>query len=187
MKIPDIPINDIQRTNALKDLNILDTNSETSLDDLTKLASIICNTPIALISLVDEKRQWFKSKVGLEANETPREYSFCGHAIHSNEIFEIENALNDPRFFDNPLVLNDPKVVFYAGAPIITSNNFNIGTLCVIDNSPKKLSAKQLEALRLISKQIIFIIENKRKNEINKLESMKMNSLLNFYSYCVFR
>ena len=139
MKAPEIPVNEQERQNTLNELNILDTLEEQSYDDLTLLAAKICNSPISLVSLIDKDRQWFKSHYGLEARETPREYAFCAHAIHHDELFYIPESEKDERFSDNPLVTNEPYVKFYAGIPLKVKNH-NVGTLCVIDNQPKELT-----------------------------------------------
>ncbi|MDH5735411.1 MAG: GAF domain-containing protein, partial [Gammaproteobacteria bacterium] len=129
-----IPDNEDERLTRLRELGIMDTLEEQAYDDLTKLASQICDAPIALVSLIDENRQWFKSHHGIDATETPRNVAFCAHAINSNDLFIIEDADHDERFHDNPLVTSEPFVKFYAGAPLILDKNIRIGTLCVIDN-----------------------------------------------------
>lgn len=161
MQSPPIPHNEQARLQALRQYRILDTLPEPLFDDITLLASQICEVPMALITLVDEHRQWFKSKHGIDAAETPREVSFCGHAILGNEIFEVANATNDPRFFDNPFVTDDPNIRFYAGMPLITHLGFSLGTLCVVDSVPKTLSENQRNALRALARQVVLLIENR--------------------------
>ena len=160
---PKTLINENERLAELYDLQILDTDPEANLDDITYLASQICQTPIALISLVDSTRQWFKSRVGLTTNETPRDISFCGHAIHQSKPFIVEDTLKDDRFMENPLVTGAPYFRFYAGAQLRTSNGFNIGTLCVIDQKPNHLSVQQIKSLEALARQTISIFEAKRK------------------------
>lgn len=154
-----IPQNEIERLKALLEYQVMDTPNEDSFDDLVLMASEICNTPIALVSLLDDKRQWFKSRVGLLASETPRDISFCGHAIQKDEIFVVKDSHKDERFFDNPLVVGPPDVRFYAGAPLITPSGMAIGTLCVIDHQARELSDEQERYLKILSKQVIAQLE----------------------------
>lgn len=160
-----LPANEAARLAALRQLAILDTDSEALYDDVTELASQICESPICLVSLVDAERQWFKSKHGLAALETPREMAFCAHAILGPELFEVEDSRNDPRFFDNPLVTDAPNVVFYAGIPLDLEAGLNVGTLCVIDSKPKKLTDKQRTALRCLANQIVAHLRLRRANQ----------------------
>ena len=133
MQTPPVPDNESERLTALRALNLLDSEPEERFDRLTRMAKRMFEVPIALFTLVDENRQWFKSCFGLEQKETPRDVSFCGHAIHKHETFVVENALKDPRFFDNPLVEHEPMIRFYAGTPVRTREGYIIGTLCVMD------------------------------------------------------
>lgn len=150
-----IPSGDRSRVGALCGLLVLDSPPEPAFDDLTRLAAMICGVPIALVSFVDAERQWFKSRVGLDASETPRDLAFCGHAILQNELFEVPNALEDARFRSNPLVTGDPHIRFYAGMPLATPDGHNVGTLCVIDRVPRTLSAEQRDALRTLGRQVM--------------------------------
>src|SRR5712692_5098410 len=157
-----IPENEAERLESLRRYQILDTKSDPAFDDLAALASFICGTPIALVSLVDSNRQWLKAKVGLEASETPRDVSFCAHTILADDLFVVEDARADQRFADNPLVITDPNIRFYAGAKLTTSDGYALGSLCVIDRVPRKLNAAQEEALRSLSRQVVAQMECKR-------------------------
>lgn len=163
MRKAPIPSNEHERLSALLELRILDTPEEKPFDDLVNMASRICDAPIALVSLIDEHRQWFKAKVGIDATETPRDISFCGHAIADTKIMMVEDSSKDERFFDNPAVTGPLQVKFYAGAPLVTAGGLSIGTLCVVDHKPRKLSDDQLNYLSILSKQIMTQMELRRK------------------------
>ncbi len=147
MLAPASPKNEECRLASLHSLRILDTEPEERFDRITRLTKRLFNVPIALVSLVDKERQWFKSSVGLDAKETSREISFCGHAIHTSETFVVEDTLKDERFFDNPLVVNAPNIRFYAGQPITSPSGENIGTLCIIDRKKRTLTDDDIASL----------------------------------------
>ncbi|MDB5803927.1 MAG: hypothetical protein JWN73_1249 [Betaproteobacteria bacterium] len=154
------PSDEAARLATLKRYGVLDTAAEKSFDDLVALASHICGTPISLLSLVDETRQWFKARTGLTAAETPRELAFCAHALEQQgEPLVVANALEDKRFFDNPLVTGSPNIRFYAGAPLVSPEGHSLGTLCVIDTKPRQLAPAQLDALRALSRQAVAQLE----------------------------
>jgi GAF domain-containing protein len=163
MKTPR-PANEKKRLRVLWQYDVLDTIPEEVFDDLTELAARICEAPIAMITLVDEDRQWFKSKVGVNVNETSRDISFCGHAIVQSELFIVPDATKDKRFAKNPLVVSDPKIRFYAGAPLITPDGYALGTLCVIDKVPRELREDQKNALRVLSRHVMTQLELRRRS-----------------------
>src|SRR6516165_5183431 len=150
-----LPENEAVRLAALHGLGMLDTPPEPAYDELSALAAYVCQTPIALISLVDADRQWFKSRVGLAAGETPREAAFCAHAILQPDLLVVPDARTDERFASNPLVTSTPGIRFYAGAPLVTAEGHALGTLCVLDHKPRDLSAEQVRALRALGHQVM--------------------------------
>ena len=163
MKKPPLPFREEERLIYLKNLGILDSPAEQDYQEIVELASEICGTPISVFTLVDGTRQWFKARKGLINQETERDISFCAHAILENELMEVENALLDDRFADNPLVTGDPHIRFYAGIPLFTHDGFGLGTLCVIDRKANKLSEDQKKALKILARQILVKLELKEK------------------------
>lgn len=153
-----LPPNEPTRLAALRRHDLLDTAPEPAFDDLAALAAQICEVPIALMSLVDEHRQWFKAKVGIHATETPREHAFCAHAILGTEPFVVEDAANDPRFADNPLVTGAPSIRFYAGAPLIDADGHALGAVGVIDRRARTLRPAQLDALQKLARQVTTLL-----------------------------
>ena len=162
MGAPIMSTNDAARVGALQKYAILDSEPEQAFDDLTLLASYVCKTPIALISLIDGNRQWFKSKVGISATETSRDIAFCSTAIQQPDVFVVPDALQDERFRTNPLVVSDPNIRFYAGAPLINEDGYALGTLCVIDRTPRNLAADQEAALKALSRLVLMQMEFRR-------------------------
>ncbi len=170
---PTIPENEMMRLQALKQYNVLDTLPEDAFDNIAKIASLICETPISLVTIIDNKRQFFKAKTGLQINETPKEIAFCAHAINKpDELMIVDDATKDNRFKDNPLVTGNPKIVFYAGMPLVTSDGFALGTLCVIDTQPKHLTNEQTTALKALAGQVLQLLELRKTNiELKKTQT----------------
>ncbi len=175
-----------ERLAALDSYSILDTLPEEDYDNLTAIAAEICGTPISLVSLLDNERQWFKSHHGLGATETPKEFAFCAHAINQDDIFIVQDARTDERFHDNPLVIGEPKVIFYAGVPLATEEGLPLGTLCVIDHKPKLLSQGQMDSLKVLSQQVMNLLHLRKSNIMLKksVEDLKeKNEELERFAY----
>ncbi|GAB3484002.1 GAF domain-containing protein [Polaromonas eurypsychrophila] len=150
------------RQDALDRLHVVDTPEEQAYDDITRLAADMCGTPIALISLSDNNRQWFKSRIGLQIKEMPRENSFCSHALLSpQDLMIIKDTAQDERFVSHPLVTGEPNIRFYAGAPLLTRDGHAVGAICVIDMMPRELSTKQLEELQFLAQQVVVMLESR--------------------------
>lgn len=165
-----LPPDEAQRLAALREYAVLDTPAEASFDDLTELAAYICEAPIALITLIDEDRQWFKSRVNFDPTETKRDIAFCAHVIHEKELTIVPNATLDARFSDNPLVLGEPGIRFYAGAPLTTPDGYTLGSLCVLDRKPREMRADHQLALRVLSRHVMTQLElRRRKLEVETL------------------
>jgi GAF domain-containing protein len=160
--IAPMPPNETKRLKVLWQYEVLDTVPEEVFDDLTELAARICEAPIALISLVDEKRQWFKSKIGVTVSETSRDVSFCAHAITRPGLFIVPDATQDARFAQHPFVIGEPKIRFYAGAPLVTPDGHALGTLCVLDKLPRELRPEQQQALRVLAHHVVSQLELRR-------------------------
>jgi PAS domain S-box-containing protein len=187
--IPADPPEEEARQRALDSYQILDTKAEQCYDDLTRLAETICGTPVAMMTLVDHRRQWFKSRIGLEADSTPRDWSFCGHAIlEPDKVFEVPDAKQDARFAHNPLVEAGPKIRFYAGAPLVNPQGLALGTLCVADTKPRKLTPEQSEALACLARQavaqmelhaaVVHLHEQSEKDLRMNMESLRLQAHL---------
>lgn len=187
MITPQIPPDEEQRLRALKQYNILDTLPEALYDDITKIASEVCGTPISLISLIDESRQWFKSHHGLDVSETNKDLAYCAHAINDpDHILEVQDAFADERFHDNPLATGEPHVRFYAGAPLKTLSGHTIGTLCVIDHEKKKLTSAQRETLWALSRQVVALLELRKENGKRKQSDNDLRNVFDNLGDAVF-
>lgn len=157
-----LPNNEAERLAALKEYRILDTGTEQPYDDITALAAHICQVPMAMISLVDEARQWFKSRIGIARQQTPREIAFCAHTILQREPLVVRDARKDGRFADNALVNGKPDIRFYAGFPLISQEGLALGTLCAMDRKPRELSARQEKAMQALVRQVMALLEFRR-------------------------
>ena len=178
---PPIPSNEAARLDALRDYEILDTDPEPAFDDLTRLAAHIAGTPIALVSLVDTHRQWFKARYGLEAPETPRAISFCGHVVASDTPLIVQDTLADDRFADNPLVTGPPMFRFYAGLPLRTDEGLVMGTLCTIDSVPRQLTPVQLDLLAMLTGQVVTQLELRRRNRLLARRTRELETHRRFF------
>ena len=182
------PSREANRLEALRQYNILDTPSESAYNDIATLAAFICDVPIALISFVDSQRQWFKSTVGLNVAQTPRDVSFCAHAILGKDIMVVKDVLLDKRFVNNPLVTCAPGIRFYAGVPLVTPSGYSIGTLCVIDRQPREdLSESQTKTLEALARQVVTQLELRRistqlADALEKIEIIQ--GLIPICAYC---
>jgi len=181
------PDHENKRLKALREYRILDTAPEKSFDDLVDLAACLCDTPMAMLSLVDEARQWFKAAVGVRQTETPREVSFCSHAILRREMMVVPDARKDRRFADNPLVTRSPRIRFYAGVPLVNAEGLALGTLCVADHRPRRLTARQRRALKSLSRLALIQMDLRRVSGqlAEALSDLKtLQGLLPICMYC---
>lgn len=176
--------NESERLKALHQYKILDTKPEQAFDDLALIASHICGTPIATVTLIDENRQWFKARVGVDVQETPRSVSFCTHAIQQKGVFTVPDATLDPRFRDNPLVKGDPHIRFYAGAPLVSRDGYALGTLCVVDFVPRQLTPEQNNALVALERQVAAQLELRRNLDELRLALEGIENLSAMIPYC---
>ena len=180
----DEQTNEEARLQTLRKYHILDTEPEIAFDDLALLASHICETPMAAISLVDEDRQWFKARIGFTTAQTPRSISFCTHAIQQRDIFIVPDALKDERLRNNPQVTGDPHIRFYAGAPLLASEGHALGTLCVVDHKPRQLTGTQLEALAALCRQVEAQLELRRRLIELRAANAHLQKLMGMMPFC---
>ena len=188
MKTPEIPPNEVARLQTLRSFDILDTPQEERFDRLTRMARRLFDVPIALVSLVDKDRQWFKSRIGLTVSETPRDISFCGHSILGEEVFIIPDASSDERFQDNPLVIDKPNIRFYAGCPLRALNGTQMGTLCIIDDKPRDFSEADLSALTdlaAMAEQELAALQLAVLDELTEISNQRGFMTLVGYAICM--
>lgn len=189
MQVAAIPANETQRLQALREYSILDTLPEKDFEDITRIASEICQTPISLITLIDAERQWFKSAIGIDGTETHRDHAFCAHALNTpHEILKVKDSREDERFSGNPYVTGDPNVVFYAGVPLVNADGYALGTICVIDKKPRELNEMQLSSLQALSNQVVKLFELRKLNRLqeeSKKEIEERNKELEQFAYVV--
>lgn len=176
----NLPPGEAHRLRTLQLFDVMDTAAEASFDNLAALAAQICDAPISLVSLVDESRQWFKARVGLEAPQTPRDQAFCAHAIESESVMVVEDAAEDPRFAQNPLVTGDPFIRFYAGAPLTVGDGLRLGTLCVIDRRPRTLAPHQRAALETLRDSVVALLQLRRA----RAQTEQLRKLLPVCAWC---
>jgi GAF domain-containing protein len=162
---PPTPEDESARLESLRHFGVLDTDEEEVFDDIARLAAYICFAPVALISFVDSDRQWFKARVGFSPRETSRDLSFCAHAIHQPGPTVVRDTLDDERFRDNPLVLSAPYIRFYAGAPLTSAEGYRLGTICVLDRVPREMRREQIEALQMLSRQVMTLLDLRRTRD----------------------
>lgn len=172
------PVNEPARLEALHSYQVLDTDPESVFTELAQLSALICGTPMSLVSLIDEERQWFKAQVGINVRETPREHAFCQYAMRAGDVYEIPDATADARFANNPFVTGAPHVRFYAGAPLLTPDGHRLGTLCALDTVPRQLSPDQRDALRMLARQVMAHLEWRRTQLQLEEERQKLDGVL---------
>lgn len=185
MQIPPLPPDEKERLKELYSYQILNTPQEEAFDEIVELASSICNAPMSTITLIDIDRQWFKSRVGMNGQAGSRQISFCAHAILQDDLFVVPDASRDERFYDNPLVTEKPDIRFYAGMPLVTQNGFKVGTLCVMDHQPRALTENQLLALKVLSRQVIRLMELRLRNLELERTNDRQNKMLSLIAHDV--
>ncbi len=173
----ELPSNELERVQVLKEYGIMDTDEEACFNDLVQLAARICGAPISIVSLLDEDRSWFKSSYGLPRGQVERKYSICSHAILKSEVFVVEDTSLDPRFMDNPIVSGDLKVRFYAGAPLITSTGHHLGTLCVLDSTARSITNEQIDSLRTLAHQVVAHLELRKSHQALELANERLREI----------